>query len=110
MTKKKHFYTSFLKGIGLIPKTSKGNKLSAKARNATSLDHCFTLQNEEKWKYADFSKKFTNWMQPDRIKPVSGYREYLIRSYNREIAAYYSVNPSDISDIAESLEAVINKI
>ena len=40
----------------------KGNKLSAMACNTTPLDHCFILQNEEKWKYTYFSKKFTSWM------------------------------------------------
>ena len=88
-----------------------GKKLSADACNTTPLDHHFRLHDGDgSWKYADFSKKFTNWMQPDRTKPVSDYREYLIRSYNKQIAAYYSVNPSDISVNAESLEVVINKI
>ncbi|KAK2701834.1 hypothetical protein QYM36_019529 [Artemia franciscana] len=88
----------------------KSNKLSAMACNTTPLDHCFILQNEEKWKYAYFSNKFTNWMQPDRTKPVSDYREYLISSYNKQIADYYSLKPSDISVNAESLEVVIDKI
>ncbi|KAK2709411.1 hypothetical protein QYM36_013169 [Artemia franciscana] len=88
-----------------------GKKLSADACNTTPLDHHFRLHDGDgSWKYADFSKKFTNWMQPDRTKPVSDYREYLIRSYNKQIAAYYSVNPSDTSVNAESLEVVIDKI
>ncbi|KAK2723722.1 hypothetical protein QYM36_002162, partial [Artemia franciscana] len=36
--------------------------------------------------------------------------EYLIRSYHEEIADYHSVYPSDISDIAESLEVVVARI
>ncbi|KAK2720925.1 hypothetical protein QYM36_004718 [Artemia franciscana] len=86
------------------------NKLSAMACNSTPLDHNFILQNGEEWKYAYFSNKFTNWMQPDRTKPVSDYREYLIRSYNKQIADYYSLKPSDISVNAESLEVVMDKI
>ncbi|XP_065561123.1 interferon-induced very large GTPase 1-like [Artemia franciscana] len=91
-------------------------KLSDRACNTAPLQSCFVLNhgesNEERWRYADFSKKFPNWMQPDIGTPVSDYREYLIRRYNKEIAVHYGVNPSDTlyPYLSGDTERIANKI
>ncbi|XP_065583796.1 interferon-induced very large GTPase 1-like [Artemia franciscana] len=108
-------HDTFHQPRGLVGwRTIETKKLSDTACNTAPLDNVFVLNHgtskEERWKYSEFSKKFSNWMQPDRTKPVSGYREYLMRRYNKEIAIHYKVNPSDISEIAESLEVVTNTI
>ncbi|KAK2706348.1 hypothetical protein QYM36_016399 [Artemia franciscana] len=85
-------------------------KLSHNACNTSPPDQTFTLDNDEECRYADFSKKFNTWLQPDRTQPISEYRQYLISRYNVEIAKYYSVNPSDAVDPAENLDVVTSKI
>ena len=70
----------------------------------------FILANDEEYRFADFSKKFNTWLQPDRTQLISEYRQYLISRYNVEIAKYYSVNPSDVVDPAENLDVVTSKI
>ncbi|XP_065575282.1 uncharacterized protein LOC136036875 isoform X3 [Artemia franciscana] len=87
-----------------------GKKLAATACNTCPADHVFVLENGEEWLFTDFSKKFNDWLQPDRTKPVSEYREYLIRRYNKDIAKIFSVNPSDPLGTAEKLHNVTNKL
>jgi len=53
---------------------------------------------------------FSPWHQPDRTLLVSEYRQYLIRKYNKEIAIYYKVNPSDSLGPPEKLDFVKSKI
>ncbi|KAK2706329.1 hypothetical protein QYM36_016382 [Artemia franciscana] len=78
--------------------------------NSSPLDYIFVLDNGEKWKFADFSVKFDTWLQPDINIRISQYRQYLISKYNKEIAKYYFVNPSDTIDPVENLELIISKI
>jgi len=50
-------------------------KLSQNACNTMPPRHQFILENDEKWMYADYSKKFDTWLQPDRTQLVSEYRQ-----------------------------------
>jgi hypothetical protein len=80
------------------------------ACNTSPPDHWFLLPNDEKHYYADFSKKFDTWLQPDRTQLVSEYRQYLIRRYNKDIAKYYSAKPSESLGPAQNLDVVTSII
>ncbi|KAK2703087.1 hypothetical protein QYM36_018370 [Artemia franciscana] len=77
--------------------------------NNSPVDQHYFYHGTEK-RFADFSKDFSTWHQPDRTLLVSEYRQYLIRKYNKEIAIYYKVNPSDSLGPPEKLDFVKSKI
>ena len=89
----------------------KGNKLSVMACNTTPLDHSFKLDDEEKWcKIANCSKKFTNWMQPDRLSlfQIIGNTWYvrITKKLQITIRCIHLIYQT----FAESLEVVVARI
>ncbi|XP_065576708.1 uncharacterized protein LOC136037803 [Artemia franciscana] len=104
-------HDTFHQPIGLTGwRDLKTKKLRTSACNTVPIDYYYVLPNGEHVKNVDFSKKFNTWLQPDRARPVTQYREYLIQRYNKEIAKYYSVNPTDKLHQQESLDIIKSKI
>ncbi len=58
-------------------------------------------------KYKEFAKEFSGWKDP-KIKEESPLREYILATYNKEIAAKYDVKPCP--DVPASYFRVLSSI
>ena len=58
-------------------------------------------------KYKEFAKEFPGWKDP-KIKEESPLREYIVATYNKEIAAKYGVQPCP--DVPASYFRVLSTI
>jgi hypothetical protein len=58
-------------------------------------------------KYKEFAKEFPEWKDP-KIKEESPLREYILATYNKELAAKYDVKPCP--DVPASYFRVLSTI